>query len=110
MASVTNQRRFGFAQYWPWLGAWLLVSFGFIGFGAELEGARRLFMAGQYDDCASQARNVVESRPEDEAWQLLLSQALLATGKYREARSAMTNALARDPKSLALRWQAPAAF
>jgi tetratricopeptide (TPR) repeat protein len=110
MASVTQQRRFGCEQYWPWLGAWLLLGFAFVGFGSELEEARRLFMAGQYNECADQAAKAVTARPEDESWQLLQSQALLATGKYREARGAITNALARDPKSLALRWQAREVF
>jgi tetratricopeptide (TPR) repeat protein len=110
MAPVTQRRRFGRTQYWPWLGAWLLLGFGRSGFGGELEEARRLFLAGQYNDGALQAQKIVEARPEDEAGQLLLSQALLATGKYREARNAITNALARDPRSLALRWQAREVF
>jgi tetratricopeptide (TPR) repeat protein len=110
MAPVTQQRRFGFVQRWQWLGAWLFLVFGFAAFGSELEEARRLLMAGQYNECAGQAEKVVATRPEDEPWQLLLSRSLLATGKYREARSAMTNALARDPKSLALRWQAREVF
>ena len=107
---VTQQRRFGRLQYWPWLGAWLLLVFGLTGFGAELEEARRQFLAGNYSDCTTQAEKVLESRPDDEGWHLLLSQALLATGRYRVARSAITNALAHEPRSLRLRWQAREVF
>ena len=45
-------------------------------------------------------------RPDDEESQWLLSQALLSIGQYAEARSAITNVLAQDPKSLRLRWLA----
>ena len=30
-------------QYWPWLGAWLLLNFSFIAQPAELDEARQLF-------------------------------------------------------------------
>lgn len=87
-----------------------MLAAGSSGLSVELEEARRLLLTGHYNEVATQAEKALESRPEDEGWQLLLSQALLATGKYSEARSAMTNALAHEPRSLALRWQAREVF
>jgi len=53
---------------------------------------------------------VVRVEPDDEEFQLLLSQSLLAVGKFAEARSAITNAVAHDSRSIRLRWQARDVF
>jgi tetratricopeptide (TPR) repeat protein len=104
---VINRRRFSFSGYLPLFGAWLC---SFTCWAAELDRARLLFSSGQYAECIAQTQKIVANRAEDEEALLLLSQALLMTGQYREARSAMTNALVQDSRSLRLRWQAREVF
>src|SRR5258708_39751480 len=53
---------------------------------------------------------MVRHRPESEEWQVLLSQALRASGKYQEAYQAMTNALEENSWSIRLQWQAREVF
>jgi len=68
------------------------------------------FASGQYAECIAQAQKIIETQPDEEEAILLLNQAFLMTGQYREARASVTNALARDSRSLRLRWQAREAF
>ena len=48
---------------------------------------------------------MVRHRPASEDWQILFSQALLASGKYPEAYTAITNALEENSWSVRLEWQ-----
>jgi tetratricopeptide (TPR) repeat protein len=75
-----------------------------------MDRARLLFSSGQYAECIAQTQKIVAQQAEDEEALLLLSQALLMTGQYQEARAAITNSLAQDSRSLRLRWQAREVF
>lgn len=67
-------------------------------------------LSGDYTACIQAAQQIVRQRPASEDWQILLSQALLATGKYPEAYQAMTNALEENSWSIQLQWQARQVF
>ena len=85
----------------------LLVLCGFLqALGAELKEAQQRFLAGDYAGTVKMAQEGLAARPDDEDWHLLLSEALLATGHYPEAQTAITNALARNRWSARLCWQA----
>jgi len=107
---VTRQRRFGRLKKLPWLGAWLFLLGAFNTHAADVSEARRFFLSGDYSKCITETQEIVASRPDDEDAQWLMTQALLVTGKYREARSAITNVLAQDPRGLRVRWQAREVF
>jgi len=74
--------------------------------GSDLNLAQRQFRSGDYTRCLESVRQAVGDRKDREEWQLLLSRALLATGQYPEALTAITNALAQNRWSLRLFWQA----
>jgi hypothetical protein len=76
---------------------------------ADMERARLLFSSGQYAECITKPEDSCTTGRDEEAL-LLLSQALLMTGQYQEARAAITNSLAQDSRSLRLRWQAREVF
>jgi len=78
--------------------------------GAEFKEAQQRFLAGDYARAVTLAQKTLADRPDDEDWQLLLSDALLATGRYPEAQTAITNALARHRWSVRLCWQAREVF
>ncbi|HWW02378.1 MAG TPA: tetratricopeptide repeat protein [Candidatus Acidoferrum sp.] len=78
--------------------------------GAEFKEAQQRFLAGDYARAVTLAQKTLADRPDDEDWQLLLSDALLATGRYPEAQTAITNALARNRWSVRLCWQAREVF
>ena len=69
-----------------------------------------MLLSGNYPACVKQASEMVQHRPASEDWQVLLSQALLASGKYTEAYNAMTNALEENSWSIRLQWQARQVF
>ncbi len=69
----------------------------------DLEAARELLARGAYEDAAQRATPVVNGEKATEDWPLLLGEALMATGKIREARAAMEPALGTFPNSLRLR-------
>ena len=104
------KRRRGGASAWPWLGVLLLVTGGFGAKGAELKEVQELYLSGDYPACIEASEQMVRHRPASEEWQLLLSQALIATGKYPEAYQAITNALEENNWSVRLRWQARQVF
>ena len=80
------------------------------GVASEFDEAQKRFLSGDYEASIQAAQKVVKVEPDDEEFQLLLSQSLLAVGKVAEARSAITNALAHDSRSIRLRWQARDVF
>lgn len=77
--------------------------------GAELEAARELYLTGRYAECAALCEPEVATR-NSEGWHLLLSRALMASGRYEEAYRAITNSLARDRWNVRLMWQAREVF
>jgi Tfp pilus assembly protein PilF len=90
-----------------WLGIILLgLSFCLPTAAADLKEAQERFLTGDYSGCAALAQKALPEHQDNDDWHLLLTKSLLATGKYAEARSAITNALARDPWDVRLRWLA----
>lgn len=77
---------------------------------ADLKGAQQQFISGNYTGCIAQAQAALARRDNDEEWNLLLSRALLATGRYEDALHAITNALEHAQWSVRLRWQAREVF
>ena len=75
----------------------------FSALGADLKEAQVLFLSGNYTGCVALARQASTDASDSEEWQLLLSKALLATGQYPEAQTAITNALERERSSARLR-------
>jgi len=75
-----------------------------------LKEAQELFLTGNYPACIGTAKEMVRHRPASEEWQVLLSEALLASGKYPEAYQAMTNALEENSWGIRLQWQARQVF
>ncbi|MEW6304566.1 MAG: tetratricopeptide repeat protein [Verrucomicrobiota bacterium] len=70
---------------------------------AELEDARKLFLAGNYQQCIRASQKAVEDNEYDEEWRVLLARSLMTVGRYPEARTALTNALDRYTSSIRLR-------
>ena len=97
---MTRQRRFGRLQFWPWLCAWLFLLTLAYSCATDLEEAQRQFISGDYSNCIIQAQQVLQAQPEEIEWRILLAQSLLATGKYPDARAAITNALAEETRSV----------
>jgi tetratricopeptide (TPR) repeat protein len=84
----------------------LLVAWVYGANAADFKEAQRQYLAGDYVGAIAVAQKAVQGSPGNEEWQLLLAQALLATGQYPEARTAITNALAQEHWSIRLRWLA----
>lgn len=78
--------------------------------GADLEEVRRLSLSGQYADVIRSCEKALAGGEPAEEWRLLLVQTLLEVGRYPEARTAATNGLASDSRSIRLRWMAREAF
>ena len=72
-------------------------------FAADLDDARKDFLAGKYEDCTKAAEEAVKDRFTDEDWRHLLIRSYLATGRYTEALDATTAALRRYSWSIRLR-------
>jgi tetratricopeptide (TPR) repeat protein len=84
--------------------AFLLVA---VSAGAgEMEDAQNIFLSGDYARVVELASNDVAERPYSEEWQILLSESLLALGRYPEAQTVVSNSLARGYPSPRLRWVA----
>src|SRR5437588_2301708 len=77
---------------------------------ADLKEAQTKFQTGDYAGCIKLAEAAVHDQDSGEDWPLLLSQALLATGKYPEALTVITNALMQDRWNIRLCWQAREVF
>ena len=78
--------------------------------GADVAEVRGLLRTGEYDKAIAQATQGVKDEGRNEEWPLLLGQGLLAVGRYPDAFAAMTNALAKDSRSIRLRWLAREVF
>jgi hypothetical protein len=72
----------------------------------DVEDGRKEFLSGNYARCIALAESALKEHEDREAWQLLLSEALWTAGRYAEARTVITNAVAEEPGRLRLRWQA----
>jgi tetratricopeptide (TPR) repeat protein len=73
---------------------------------AELEEVQKLYLTGNYEDCARRAQEALDRRMRNEDWGLLLSQSMLELGRYADAQKAISNALELQPFSVRLRVQA----
>jgi hypothetical protein len=69
----------------------------------EIEEARDLFLSGRYKECLATAEAEFKERSYSEQWRLLLVETLWTLGRYSDARSVITNALAQDSPSIRLR-------
>jgi tetratricopeptide (TPR) repeat protein len=67
---------------------------------------QRGLLAGNYAAVIKQAIGELREAPGNAEWTLLLVRAYLATGKYAEADRAVKEGLAREPRSIRLRWMA----
>ena len=92
------------------LAGWLVLCGILQAVGAEFKEAQKRFLAGDYAGVITLAQKAAGEHSDDEDWQLLLSDALMTTGRYPEARTALTNALARNRWSVRLCWQARDVF
>jgi tetratricopeptide (TPR) repeat protein len=92
-------------------GSWVCISFFLLALArhcaaAELTAAQQQLLSGDYAGCIATATSILKESPDDEDWTFLLCQALQSVGEYPRALEVMTNALAKEPRSLALRWLA----
>ncbi len=90
-----------------WLGLWALA---LPLRAASLAEADTQFQAGKYEAALESAEDGLEKLPGDEDWHHLRLRCLLTLGRYPEARSAATNALARNGRSIRIVWTAREAF
>ena len=72
--------------------------------------AQQQFISGDYSGCIASAQQALKTGEESEEWPLLLSQSLLATGQFPEARFVITNALEHHRRNIRLSWQAREVF
>jgi tetratricopeptide (TPR) repeat protein len=110
ISAVTTKRRAIFARRLFWLGSFAALVVASPLSGAELKEAQQQFISGDYNGCIATAQKALKDGEESEEWPLLLSQALLATGQYPEARTVITNSLERHRRNIRLSWQAREAF
>ncbi len=106
-SSAQWQGGFGSSKtcFWPrLLVAVVLVTAANAATGADLTAARQDFIAGHYEQCASVAQAALQAREDAEEWGPLLCETLLIQGRYPEALTVATNALARESRSIRLRW------
>ena len=99
-----------FARCRFWLGSLLALVLGLNLPAADLKEAQQQFVSGDYAGCIAAAENALKNGQDTEEWPLLLSQALLATGHYPEARTVITNALDQRRRNIRLSWQTREVF
>lgn len=76
------------------------------GGAAEVASAQKEFDTGGYAAAIKQAEKGVADTPGNEEWHLLLTQALLAVGRNRDADTTIRAALTAFPMSIRVRWLA----
>src|SRR5437899_7759019 len=84
------------------VATFLLAAWSSVAAAADLKEAQQKFLSGNYIRCIALAEQALRDRPDDEEWQLLLSQSLLTTGRYLEAYQAITNARAQESRRIRL--------
>jgi tetratricopeptide (TPR) repeat protein len=77
---------------------------------ADLDGCRKLLLAGQYAEVITAAEKAVADQDSDEEWALLLTDALMTVGRYADALQAANAGLRRFPYSIRLRLAAHDVF
>jgi tetratricopeptide (TPR) repeat protein len=77
---------------------------------ADFKEAQQKFLSGNYTRCIAQVEGALTNGADGEEWRLLLSKALLATGRYPEALASITNALEENRWSVRVMWQAREVF
>ena len=108
--------RTGLSPGWSlrWLGGLLglvvTLTLMLPAWAVEVAEVRGLLRTGDYDQAITLAARGVKDEPRNEEWPLLLTQGLLAVGRYPDATAAVTNALAKDSRSIRLRWLAREVF
>lgn len=74
------------------------------GFAVDVEDVRQLLVSGQYAKAVQIAGDQCKEKEYSEQWPLLLLEGLQALGRYEESYRVLTNQLARDSRSIRLRW------
>lgn len=92
------------------LGVWLLVGNTALRAAEPIDEARDAYRKGEYAKCLSMAGAAVAARDKEGDWPLLQLRVLLTLGRQADAYDAATNALARDSRSIRLRWLAREVF
>jgi tetratricopeptide (TPR) repeat protein len=69
----------------------------------EADGLRKQLLAGNYSDVVDVAGAAEKTEPEVQDWPLLRIEALMAIGKYPEAKEVLSAALERFPYAMRLR-------
>jgi len=75
-----------------------------VGLGADIDDARQLFLTGNYTEAARISEIECKDKDYSEQWPLLLVESLNAIGRYEAAYAVLTNRLARESRSIRLRW------
>ncbi len=70
---------------------------------ADWEDAQKLYLKGQYAESARLAKDALTERFPNEEWSVWLTKSLMELGRYGEAQTAITNALARSSRNLRTR-------
>jgi tetratricopeptide (TPR) repeat protein len=76
----------------------------------DLQAAQGQLLSGNYTGCVAVAETALREGLDPEEWSLLLTDALLTMGRYPQARTVVTNALATEFGSIRLRWRAREVF
>jgi tetratricopeptide (TPR) repeat protein len=71
--------------------------------GADLDSARKNFIAGRYAKCIAECKEAIADYEYHEEWRSLLVRSLAATGEYEQAGAVLSNALDRYSWSIPLR-------
>jgi tetratricopeptide (TPR) repeat protein len=82
------------------------ILFGWLahqGHADELADARKLLLTGKYSEAIAAAEKGAKEEEGNEDWRVLLVEAHMAVGQYRQAHAALTNALSRYPHSSSIR-------
>ncbi|MFM8336454.1 MAG: tetratricopeptide repeat protein [Opitutaceae bacterium] len=74
--------------------------------GAEVSEVQRALLEGSHAIVIKQATAELREGAGSSEWSLILSRALLATGKHAEADAVVKEAIAKDARSIRLRWMA----
>lgn len=78
--------------------------------GAELADASAKLVRGSYAEVIDAAKSAIPADPQNENWRLLLCDALMKSGRYADAREAITKALEEFKYSIRLRLAAAEIF
>ena len=76
----------------------------------DLKAAQGQLLSGDYPGCVAVAEQALRDGLDTEEWSLLLTDVLMTMGRYPQARTVVTKALATEFGSIRLRWQAREVF